>query len=282
MKIVSLQSAVAFGHVGNSAAMFPLQRLGFDVWPVDTVQFSNHPGHGRWRGKVLAPDHVREIVHGLDDIGALSDCDAVLAGYLGDSDTGEAVLLAVQRVKARRPAALFLCDPVMGDLGPGLYVRPGIPEFLTARAVPAADIVTPNPFELNVLTGMPTGTVGQCTLAARALLRGLRSDLGTVIVTGIEAGEEVVSLAVNAEGAWAVRTMLLAFDPPISGAGDVVAALVLAHMLRGEAAPEALSLAVSSVFGVLEASLGRRELALVRTQDEIVAPTRLFPPRCVE
>lgn len=275
MNIISLQSAVAFGHVGNSAAVFPLQRMGFDVWPVDTVQFSNHPGHGQWRGTVMHPDHVREVVHGLDEIGALADCDAVLAGYLGDADSGEAVSLAVERVKAHRPDALFLCDPVMGDVRTGLYVRPGIPEILSARLVPAADIVTPNAFELHVLTALPTGTEAECIQAAQALLaRGPK----TVIVTGLEGEDTVTSLAVTAKGAWAIRTPLLVFDPPVNGAGDLLAALVLGHMLQGAAAETALSRAVSSVFGVLQASIGSgsRDLALVRAQDEIVAPSRVF------
>lgn len=277
MKIVSIQSAVAFGHVGNSAAVFPLQRLGFDVWPVDTVQFSNHPGYGRWRGKVLDPGHVREVVHGLDEAGVLSSCDGVLTGYLGDADTGEAALLAIERARAGAARPVVLCDPVMGDDGAGVYVRPGIPEFLAARLVPAADIVTPNRFELGILTGMPVATPAECAAAARAVLaRGPRA----VIVTSVGDDQSVLCLAVTAQGAWAVRTPHLPFDPPVNGAGDTLAALVLAHVLRGEAAPEALSLAVSSLYGVLEKGLrlGRRELALVAAQDEIATPTRLFPP----
>lgn len=277
MKIVSIQSAVAFGHVGNSAAVFPLQRMGFEVWPVDTVQFSNHPGYGRWRGKILDAGHVREMVHGLDEAGALAGCDGILTGYLGDADTGEAALLAVEQARAKGGRPLYLCDPVMGDEAAGLYVRPGIPEILTARLVPAADIVTPNRFELELLTGRPTATPAQCAEAARSLLaRGPR----TVIVTSVGHSDGIMCLAVTAEGAWEVRTPLLPFDPPVNGAGDLVAALVLAHTLRGQAAPEALSLAVSSLFGILQTNLemGRRELALVSAQDEVIAPSHLFPP----
>lgn len=277
MKIVSIQSAVAYGHVGNSAAVFPLQRLGFDVWPVDTVQFSNHPGYGRWRGKILDPGHVREVVHGLDEQGVLAGCDGVLTGYLGDADTGEAVLLAVERARTGPRQATVLCDPVMGDEGAGVYVRPGIPEFLAARLVPAADIVTPNRFELALLTGRPATTATECVAAARTLLaRGPR----TVVVTSVADADTMACLAVTADGAWGVRTPRLPLDPPVNGAGDCLSALILAHVLRGEAAPEALSLAVSSLFGVLSGSLalGRRELALVAAQDEIAAPTRLFPP----
>lgn len=280
MKILSLQSAVAFGHVGNSAAVFPLQRLGFEVWPVDTVQFSNHPGYGQWGGTVHDPAHIRAVVDGLSRVGALAGCDAVLSGYLGDAAMGDAWLEAVARVRRQNPRALVLCDPVMGDEN-GLYVRDGIPQFLASRAVPAADVITPNRVELEVLSGHPVATMAAAVAAARALLaRGPR----VVVVTSLRDGASVACLAVTAEGAWAVRTPYLAFDPPVSGTGDTLSALVLAHLLRGEAAPEALSLAVSSLYGVLEKtrSLGRRELALVQGQDEIALPSRLFAPLPVE
>lgn len=280
MKILSFQSAVAYGHVGNSAAVFPLQRLGFEVWPVDTVQFSNHPGYGHWGGAAMPPEQVAAVVDGLSRVGALAECDAVLSGYLGDAATGAAVLEAVARVKRQRPGALFVCDPVMGDAG-GLYVRDGIPEFLAGAALAAADVVTPNRFELEVLSGQPAATMADAAEAARALLaRGPR----VVVATSLGEGASIACLAVTAEGAWAVRTPRLPFQPPVSGTGDALSALLLAHLLRGEAAPEALSLAVSSLYGVLDKtrSLGRREMALVQAQDEIALPSRLFPPLAVD
>ncbi|HTH17317.1 MAG TPA: pyridoxal kinase PdxY [Magnetospirillum sp.] len=277
MKILSLQSSVAYGYVGNSAAMFPLQRLGFEVIAVNTVQFSNHPGYGHWGGTVLEAEHVRAVVDGLEHVGALAECHAVLSGYLGDAATGPAVLEAVARVRAHRPQALFLCDPVMGDDTGGLYVRAGIPEFLSEQLLPAADIVTPNRFELERLSGLPAATLAEAVEAARALLaHGPR----VVVATSIADGSGIACLAVTADGAWAVRTPRLPFDPPVSGAGDTLAALLLAHLMRGEDAPEALSLAVSSLYGVLDKTyaLHRRELALVQAQGEIATPSRLFPP----
>lgn len=279
MKIVSLQSAVSYGHVGNSAAMFPLQRLGHDVWPIDTVQFSNHPGYGSWRGKVLSPDHVREVVHGLDEVGVLGDVDGIISGYLGDADSGEAALLAVERVKAHRPDALYLCDPVMGDDGAGIYVQHGIPEFLAARAVPAADVLPPNRFELEVLVGRAINTMAEAKAAAATLLgRGPR----LVVVTSIEESGTIGCLAVTRDGAWAVRTPKLPLA--VNGSGDVLSALLMAHLLGGKAPAAALSCAVSSLYGVLEhtQSLNRRELALVSAQDELVRPAKLFQPLPVE
>lgn len=275
MKILSLQSAVAFGYVGNSAAIFPLQRLGFEVCPVDTVQFSNHPGYGGFGGQVHAPQHVGAVLDGLARAGVLADVDGVLTGYLGDAANGEAVLAAVGRVKAANPRALYLCDPVMGDDGGGLYVRPGIPDFLAGPALASADIVTPNRFELELLAGGPARSLAEAAPAARRLLaKGPRM----VVATSLDDG--ATCLVTTADGAWAVQTPLLPFAPPVNGAGDTLAALFLAHCLRGKAPAEALSLAVSSLFGVLEATLalGRRELALVQAQQELVLPSRLFPP----
>lgn len=271
MKILSLQSAVAYGHVGNSAAVFPLQRLGIEVWPVDTVQFSNHPGYGAFAGQVHPPAHVRSVLDGLAAAGVLDECDGVLTGYLGDAASGEAAIAAIARVKAANPAALYLCDPVMGDDGSGLYVRPGIPAVMAGPLLAAADIVTPNRFELEVLAGP-----GEPVAAARRLLaRGPR----LVVVTSLGTGDEITCLAVTTEAAWAVATPRLGLA--VNGAGDCLAALLLAHLLHGLGPAEALSRAVSGLFGVLEATvaLGRRELALVAAQEELVAPSHRFAAR---
>ena len=148
MNILSIQSHVAYGHVGNAAAVFPLQRMGHEVWPIHTVQFSNHTGYGAWRGQVFDAGLIADCVLGLEERGALARCDGVLSGYMGSADTGVAILDAVARVRAAHPSALYCCDPVMGDVGRGMFVRPGIPEFLRDRVVPMADVATPNHFEL--------------------------------------------------------------------------------------------------------------------------------------
>jgi pyridoxine kinase len=168
--ILSIQSAVAYGHVGNSAAVFPLQRLGFEVWPVDTVQFSNHLGYGAYRGTVLSAESVGEVILGVEERGVLPGCAAVLSGYLGDPALGAVVLDAVARVKSANPAALWCCDPVIGDVGIGIYVRPGIAEFFRDQALPVADIVTPNLFEAQFLTGR-TIDGPETALEAAAVLR---------------------------------------------------------------------------------------------------------------
>src|SRR5215470_17998943 len=151
MNILSIQSHVAYGHVGNAAATFPLQRLGIEVWPIHTVQFSNHTGYGQWRGRVFEPDVIGELVQGIEERGVLGACDGVLSGYMGSAAIGEAILEAVARVKAANPAARYCCDPVIGDAGRGRYVRPEIPALLRERALAQADVVTPNQFELGEL-----------------------------------------------------------------------------------------------------------------------------------
>ncbi|WP_143529375.1 pyridoxal kinase PdxY [Rubrobacter xylanophilus] len=282
MNILSIQSSVAYGHVGNSAAVFPLQRLGIEVWPVNTVHFSNHTGYGEWRGPVLAAGDVEEVLRGIGERGVLGACDAVLSGYMGDVSLGEVILGAVGRVREANPRALFCCDPVMGDEGRGFFVRPGIPEFMRERAVPAADVVTPNQFELEYLAGAAARTLGDALAAAEAVM-GLGP--GTVLVTSLrrrDAGEgRIEMLAATREGAWLVGTPLLPLE--VNGAGDATAALFLGHLLLGRGVEEALSLTASSVHAVLEKTFrrGTREIQLVAAQESLVSPPVRFPARRV-
>ncbi len=277
MNILSIQSWVAYGHVGNASAVFPLQRLGAEVWAVNTVQFSNHTGYGAWTGQVFTGDVVRDLVDGIAARGVLPSCDAVLSGYMGDPGIGEAILDAVARVRAANPAALYCCDPVIGDHGRGVFVRPGIAELLRDRAVPAADILTPNQFELEHLTGASCATLGDA-LAAVARLRAMMAPGGprTVLVTSLQTGDtpsDVVDmLAVDAEGAHLLRTPLLPLS--VNGAGDAVAALFLFHHLRTGQAQAALEAAGSAIHGLLRrtAEAGSREILTVAAQDEFVSP----------
>jgi pyridoxine kinase len=279
VKILSIQSWVSHGHAGNAAAVFPLQRLGAEVIAVHTVLFSNHTGYGAWRGRVVDPVLVREVVAGVDDRGALADADALLTGYLGDAAIGEAVLEAHARLVRANPKALWCCDPVIGDVGRGVFVRPGIPEFFRDRCVPAADILTPNHFELDWLTGRETRTLAELRDAARALMaRGPKRILVTSLDVEDTPEDAIDVLALDAAAAYRVRVPKL----PIvgRGTGDVIAALFLAHTLAGLPLAEGLARAVSSLHGVLAATVkaGREEMALVAVQDELVAPSRLFTP----
>ncbi len=179
-----MQSSVAYGHVGNGAATFPLQRLGHEVWPVNTVHFSHHTGHGPRRGPLLDPADVAEVIAGVADLGVLTECDAVLSGYLGDPAMGAVILDAVDQVKAANPEAVYCCDPVMGDVDQGMFVRPGVPEFLRDEVVPRADLLTPNHFELDFLAGRTTTTLEEVLAAVDVVrARGPRH----VLVTSVAA-----------------------------------------------------------------------------------------------
>jgi pyridoxine kinase len=273
VKILSIQSSVAYGHVGNSAAVFPLQRLGHEVWPVLTVHFSNHTGYGAWRGPLLAPTDVADVINGIEDRGVLGEADAVLSGYQGDPAVGAVILDAVARVKELNPNAVYCCDPVMGDVGRGMFVRPGIPEFMRDTVVPQADIVTPNHFELDFLADRTTTTLDEVLAAVDVVRdRGPRDVLVTSVLHDGLPENSLDVVAVSDEGAWAVTTPLLPITP--NGGGDVTAALYLAHLLETGSAPEALGRTVASVFAVLEATIaaGTRELALVAAQESIARP----------
>ena len=274
--VLSIQSRVAYGHVGNAASVFPLQRLGCEAWALDTVAFSNHTGHGRWRGSVVPAAAVAELFEGIAALGVLPDIDAVLSGYLGDSETGPVLLDIVDRVRAENPKALFCCDPVIGDVDTGSYVGPGIAEFFRDEALARADIVTPNRFELEYLTGMNVTDVTQAGAAAA----GLRAQGPTIVlVTSLDIlPDRITMLAAGPEGVWVVETPRL--PTVLNGCGDVTAALFLARLLRGESLPDALAMTAASIFAVIETTLrlGRYELALVAAQDELVAPSRKFAP----
>ena len=282
LNILSIQSSVAYGHVGNSAAVFPLQRLGFSVWPVNTVHFSNHTGYGDWRGRVLPAADFAEVVRGIEDRGVLAGCDAVLSGYVGDASLGRVVLDAVARVKAAHPRAIYCCDPVMGDTGRGFFVRPGIPEFMRDEAVPAADIVTPNHFELEFLAGRAINTLDDALAAADgALALGPGLVLVTSLVRRDAPAGTIEMLAASAEGAWIVESPMLPLS--VNGAGDLTSALFLAHLLKGVRPEEALSVTASSVYAVLEEThrAHAREIRLVSAQDAIADPPKRFPARRV-
>ncbi len=280
MNILSIQSHVAYGHVGNDAAAFPLQRLGIEVWPVHTVQFSNHTGYGSWKGSVFDASMIREVIAGISERGALRLCDGVLSGYMGSADIGEAIIDTVLRVRRANPAMRYCCDPVIGDVGRGVFVRPGIPEFMRERALPAADVITPNQFELDYLSGRETKTIADALSSVAALhARGPGAILVTSLQTSDTPGDAIDLLASDGESRFLVRTPKLPIS--VNGAGDAIAALFFAHYLQSHSIAQALSASASSVFGILKrtADKNSREILLIEAQEEIVKPSRVFEPQ---
>ncbi|MEV8338026.1 pyridoxal kinase PdxY [Leucobacter sp. NPDC077196] len=277
MRILSIQSSVSYGHVGNSAAVFPLQRIGVDVMPVFTVMFSNHTGYGSWRGPMMSGDDIREIVTGIDERGGLADVDAVLSGYQGGDSIGDAILDAVARVKRANPEAVYACDPVLGNARSGCHVSPEVQTLIRDRVVPQADIITPNQFELGFLTGTTPDSL-ESTLAAVDLARDAGS--AAVLVTSVDRPERpddvIEMLAVTGAGAWTIETPRLPFK--VNGSGDVTAALFTAHYLRTHDGAEALERTTASVYALLERTYaaGTRELQLVEAQDAYAHPDMRF------
>lgn len=277
MNVLSIQSHVAYGHVGNASAVFPMQRLGVEVWPIHTVQFSNHTGYGSWKGRVFDGPAIEELVEGIAERGVLDRCDGVLSGYMGSADIGNAILSAVARVRDLNPQALYCCDPVIGDVGRGVFVRPGIPEFMREQAIPAADIITPNQFELDYLSGIATQTLSDIKQAVTAV-----QQLGpkAVLVTSVETKEtpaDSIDLIAGERGSfWRVRTPKLSLS--VNGAGDAIAALFFVHYAKSRSAATALAEAAASVYGLLKRTeeAGSREILTIAAQDEFVSPTYRF------
>jgi pyridoxine kinase len=273
--VLSIQSHVAYGHVGNSAATLPLQRLGFDVIPINTVQLAHHPGHGSWHGYKVEPERIAEIVEGVIGRGALGRCRAAISGYLGDAAAGGVVAHAVAELRAVRPDALYLCDPVIGDDGPGVFVSAGIPEVMRDVLMPAADIVTPNRFELELLAVQPVSSLADArSAAARLRARGPRLVVATGLSLADDAGLTV--LADTAEEAWLITTPRLPIAP--GGTGDAFSALFLGHYLRTGDTRQALERAVTAIFDLVERTQasGADELRLVAAQDAFDPATPRF------
>ncbi len=281
MNILSIQSWVSYGHVGNASAVFPLQRLGAEVWSINTVQFSNHTGYGDWTGDVYSGQAVRDLVDGIAARDAFRRCDAVLSGYVGAADIGEAILHAVALARQANPSAIYCCDPVIGDSDTGVYVRAGVEGFLRDQALPAADIATPNQFELERLTGVECTTLDAAKQAVTRLRTMLRVEgPGCVLLTSLETeatpGDYTDMLSFEAGTFHLLRTPRL--PVAVNGAGDAIAALFLFHRLRTGSAVAAMEAAGSSIHGLLRrtAEAGSREILTVAAQEEFVAPSQCF------
>jgi pyridoxine kinase len=287
-RVLSIQSWVAHGHVGNAAAVFALQRLGLEVDAIHTVQFSNHTGYGVWTGNVFAPESIGELVDGIEAQGALESFDAVLSGYMGSAGTVEQVVNTVWRMRERNSSALYCCDPVMGDVGRGVFVRPEIPKIMASLAVPAADILTPNQFELELLTGSSVKTLEDALQAARELRMRLNPNGPRIVIVTSLTREDVPPniievLAVTDAGAYLIATPLIPLEPPRNGTGDTITALFLGHYLKSKDILKSLELAVNGLYRLLEIThqKGTREIQLIAAQDELLNPSSSFKARVI-
>ncbi|CAB0516800.1 pyridoxamine kinase [Corynebacterium diphtheriae] len=277
MNILSIQSHVSYGHVGNSAAVFPLQRIGHEVWPIHTVNFSNHTGYGQWGGELIPAAQVRNVIDGMEQRGAFERIDAILSGYQGGSDIADVIVDAVARIKEANPQAVYACDPVMGNAKSGCFVSDLIPPLLRDKVVPVADIITPNQFELEYLTGVPAHDT---TSTLEAIAAAQEMGPNTVLVTSVRRPETpadaIEMIAANEQGAWLVRTPFIDFKR--NGSGDVTAALFTGHYIRERNAADALARTASSVFDLIETTFtaDSRELLIIESQEAIAHPRLQF------
>lgn len=280
--LLSIQSHVVFGHAGNRAAVFPVERLGVNVWPLNTVQFSNHTQYGQWTGEVLSPNQVPVLVEGIAAIGELGNCDAVLSGYLGSAAQGREILEVVARIKQANPRALYLCDPVMGHPEKGCIVAPEVSTFLLEEAAAVADLLCPNQLELNSFAGRRPTSLEDCVGMARALLeRGPKAILVKHLDYPGRAAEDFEMLLVSAECTWHLRRPLLAFPRQPVGVGDLTSGVFLARLLLDNDLIEAFEFSAAAVHEVLleTQACGSYELELVRAQDRLVHPRVKFEAR---
>ncbi|MCL2270254.1 MAG: pyridoxal kinase PdxY [Treponema sp.] len=291
MAVLSIQSHVVYGYAGNTAAVFPMQRLGREVWVINTVEFSNHTGYGAWKGKVLGGELAEELVTGLEERGVLDRCEAVLSGYLGDAAVGRAITNAVQKVRSVAPNALYCCDPVMGDAGRGFYVKPDIPALFKNELVPLADIVTPNQFELETLAGHSIHNVDD---ARRAVDLIHEQGPGIVLVTSFCGGGndgQIGMLASDKSGLYSVYTPELPIPAGMAGTGDITASVFLSRYLETKDVKKALELCTASIYGIIEASISGAaspqsrsplpimELRIVQAQKELDSPSHFYEAR---
>ncbi|MDR2517923.1 MAG: pyridoxal kinase PdxY [Spirochaetaceae bacterium] len=292
MAVLSIQSHVVYGYAGNTAAAFPLQRLGHEVWAINTVEFSNHTGYGAWRGQALGADLAEDLVQGLAERGVLHHCAAVLSGYMGAPEIGGAVMNAVRRVKDANPAALYCCDPVMGDLGRGFYVKPGILEVFKRSVIGLADIITPNQFELEALTGLDTSTFAKTKDAVAAaheqgpkvvLVTSFRDGISPLTTEKIPPQERIEMIASDGSALYRISTPEFPFPAGMAGSGDLTAAVFLSRYLETGSVKQALEMTAASVYGIMQATFagGSKELRIIQAQSELAAPSSSFSAACV-
>ena len=277
MNILSIQSHVAYGHVGNASAVFPMQRLGVEVWPIHTVQFSNHTGYGAWTGRVFDAPMIEELVEGIAARGVLGLCDGVLSGYMGSADIGNAILSTVAKVRAENPGALYCCDPVIGDVGPRRVRAPRHPGVFPRSGRADRRYRHPEPVRTRLSVRRTSETLAAAKDAAAVVQRlGPRVVLVTSLHTRETPPDAIDLLAGEGGRFWRVRTPKLPLS--VNGAGDAIAALFFVHYARTRSAAGALGEAAASIYGLLKrtAEAGSREILMVAAQDEFVSPSTRF------
>lgn len=277
--LLSIQSHVVYGYAGNKSATFPMQLLGIDVWALNTVQFSNHTQYGQWTGMVMPKEQIGEIVQGIDNIGELHKCDAVISGYIGSAEQVEEIIHAVQKVKSRNPNAVYLCDPVMGHPDKGCIVADGVKENLINLAMAKADIITPNLVELRELSGLPVENFAQAIEAVKAILaKGPKKVLVKHLSKVGQEPSQFEMLLANDQGIWHISRPLHQFAKEPVGVGDLTAGLFMANLLNGKSDLDAFEHTANAVNDVMSVTQQQQayELQIVAARKQILHPNSQY------
>lgn len=277
--ILSIQSHVVYGHAGNASAVFPLQRMGFEVADIHTVQFSNHTGYGEWKGEILPPSLIADCVQGLQERDVLKDMQAVLTGYLGAPETALVIADTVEKVKAENPGAIYCCDPVMGDFGRDVYVHPDIPSFIAEHILPTSDIITPNHFETQLLSEMEITDIPSALKAMEVLqAKGPKTVVLTSYAPGGVEGDTIACIAKQGDDAWMFSAPKVQLEKNPVGTGDAFSSLLLAHTLKGKPIDQALQYTGAGLWHILDISKQCKswEIQTIKAQDLFVEPQNLF------
>ncbi len=276
--VISIQSHVVYGHAGNSSAVFPLQRMGLEVFPIHTVQFSNHTQYSEgWTGKAFPADDINQLVKGLKAIGALEKCNAVLSGYQGNAEQCDSIASLVRKVKATNPEAIYVCDPVMGAPDKGCIVSEGVSEKLLNTLIPIADVITPNQFELSQFTQIEINNLDDAVTACKKAM-----DLGIKIVLVkhlYSVSDDKFTMMLGYQGqCYIVQRPNLRFEKPLVGVGDLISSLFTAALLNGMPPVEAFSYCNAASYAVVKKTydLKEWELQIIAAQESMVAPEETF------
>jgi pyridoxine kinase len=258
--ILLIQSHVVYGYVGNKAATYPLQTMGFDVWPINTVQFSNHTGYGKWQGEIFSKDHIIALVEGIFAIEQAHKCVAILTGYMGSGEICNVVQEIVQKFKQLNKKVIYLCDPVIGNNS--CYVKPEVLEFFKQNL--SADIITPNQYEAEILSGIKINKLEDLHSIVKYF-----QNLGIkiVVITGIKLNNDdnLSIFASDGKVNYLVKTPHYHANTPINGTGDLFSSTFLGTYLKHNDLATAVQYAAyylqSAVKGTI--SLGERELQVL-------------------
>lgn len=275
MNIISIQSQVVHGHVGNSAAVLPMQVRGLTVAAVPTTLLSNNPHFETMRGRVLESELVGDLLRGVEERGLIETSRYIISGYLGSRANGDVVAAFVERARRINPDIVYICDPVMGDSNLGVFVADQVVECLLGRLVPMADVLTPNQFEVGLIAG---GGISSWRALEADVLKIQAQRQARLVVTGCTLADTPDGLLENIVFENKTSTRLTFPRLPIApvGTGDLFTGLLTANLAHGSTLVDAARGAGAVVLDVLERTIasGQQEMRLASVIDALLPGRR--------